>query len=784
MHAERLGMPDDGNNAKNSILSEFRRRKVVQFAAGYAVIAWLLLQVADLVLPAYNAPDWTLQAIITILIVAFPPSLLLAWLYNITPEGVELTRGNRLAGKLPAKFRGRPVRIALALVTTALTGVAVWLVWDTYLEEQRAWLQFVDVDRTPVVAVAPVRNLTGDPTLDWLGDGVSNLVRDRLAQSRHLIVVSRPRWQAIVRDATADDHLARAKAAKIDFVISGEILSAPDGLILTTRITNALSGADIKSEADEELSPQDVLRSVYGISIMTKQALKVPYEEQVDSFAADFAVGNFAAYRAYVSGLKFFLNFDYEEAKQSMRAALELAPDFHVARYRMAMIYWVTGERDRAAEAMQQIPAEAPLNERERGYVEAANAFIRDNDPALAIERYTSLLDRFPYEVEARQYLAEAYFHDYQEDLALQELRILGEQEPENQFVWGSMGAYLTILGRHDEAMAPLQRYLEIAPDEPNAHNLMGDLHREMGQLDEATHHFEQALALEPDFTLAQLGLAEVHSVLGNNAESKKRLQDVIEAASTEVEDRITAAFDLAWILRAERRFAESSGVIVSIADELQAEEIRESMALALQAENAVALGEAQTGLQLIAEAIEKSVRAPTRYLFVRCRIEVERGDYKSAVATINEIRLHALPPDDPDRTEDKAALYFEGLVELRRGRPEEAVRVITRAIMTEGYRYSIYELDLARALRAAGRIDEARAHAAQARTSRDSGNIRLDLEYDRSMAHLLDIDLALTAGDTGVANQLIREYEHRWGGAGLDALRAGPGHPSATYVD
>ena len=777
-------MPDDNNNTSKSILSEFRRRKVVQFAAGYAVVAWLLLQVADLILPAYNAPEWALQAIITILIVAFPPSLVLAWLYNITPQGVELTKGGRFSGRLPTKLRSGWVRFGLAIATTAVTGVAVWSVWHTYLEEQRAWLQFVDKDKTPVVAVSPVRNLSGDLAIDWLGDGVSNLVRDRLAQSRHLIVVSLPRWQAITRDAAPNDHLARARSAGIDFVVSGEILSAPDGLILSTRITDTRSGADLKSESDDKLAPEGVLRSVYGTSIMVKQALRVPYEEQVDSFAADFAVSNFTAYRAYVSGLRFFLNFDYEHAKQSMHAALELAPDFHVARYRLAMIYWVTGERDSAAEAMQQIPADAALNERERGYVEAANAFIRDNDPATAIDLYKALLEKFPYEVEARQYRAEAYFHDYQEDLALRELRILAEQEPENQFVWGSMGAYLTILGRHDEAKVSLERYLEIAPNEPNAHNLMGDLHRELGQLDEATRFFEQALAIEPDFTLAQLGLAEVKAVLGDIGVAKERLRVVIANAATEIEDRITGAFDLAWILRAEGRFADSSAVMSGIAEALQAEEIRESMALALRAENAFAMGDAKLAKELIAEAVDKSVRVPTRYLFVRCRIEAELGDYEAAGKTIAEIRSHALPPDDPDQTEEKAALFLEGLIDLQTGSIDSALDAIRRAMATEGYRYSIYQLHLAHALLAAGKLEEARAAAGQARVSRDPGDIRLDLERDRALAQQLEIQLARRAGDTDTASALIEDYERRWGRAELDAMRAGPDTPSATRRD
>lgn len=777
-------MPDDENSSSHTLFAEFRRRKVVQFAAAYAVIAWLVLQVADLVLPAYNAPDWALQAIITILIVAFPPSLVIAWLYNITPEGVELTRGRRASGRWGRSLRSGPVRFGLAFVTLAVTGIAVWSVWHTYLQEQRAWLQFADEDRTPVIAVATIKNLSGDPSIDWLGDGVSNLVRDRLAQSRHLVVVSRPRWQAVIREASGDEQLARAKAADIDFVISGEILSAPDGLILTTRVTNTRSGTDVKSEADEELSPEGVLRSVYGISIMAKQALKVPYEEQVDSFAADFAVSNFAAYRAYVSGLKFFLNFDYEQAKQSMLAALELAPEFHIARYRLAMIYWVTSERDRAAQAMRQIPAQAKLNERERGYVEAANAFIRDNDPAEAIGQYRKLLEEFPYEVEARQYLAEAYFHDYQEDRALEELRILGEQEPENQFVWGSMGAYLTILGRHAEAIAPLERYLDIAPEEPNAHNLMGDLHREMGQFDEATRYFEQALAIDPGFTLSQLGLAEVRAVLGDMGAAKDRLQAVIEDDSTEVEDRITGAFDLAWILRAEGRFTESSDVMDSVSGELKAEEIRESMALALRAENAMALGETERAFRLVNESVEKSMRAPTRYLFARGRMEILRGDRDAAARTIAEIRSHALPSDDPDRTEDKAADYLQGLAHLQQGNFDTAIESIQRSIATEGYRYSIYELGLARALFEAGRAAEARTHAGRSRISRDAGNIRLDLERDRALAQQLEIRLARAAGDAAAADELIADYERRWGRAGLDALQAGPITPAHAVND
>ncbi len=761
---------EKNNNSPGTLLSEFRRRKVVQVALAYLLLAWVIVQVADIMLPAYGAPDWALQATLTILIIGFPPAMILAWLYNLTPSGVELTTDTGWSTRLRSGW----IRFTLSSVTLLLTASSVWFVWHTYLEEQRSWIQIIDQNTTPVVAVAPIQNLSGDESLEWLSDGLANLVRGRLAQSRHLVLVSSPRWQTIVRDASdPTERLSLAADADINYVVTGEILSAPGGLILTTRITDSRSGADLAFEAGEKLTAEGVLGAVYRIAIMAKQALKVPHEEQVDSFAADFAVSNVAAYHAYISGLQFFLNFDYEQAEQSMQAALELAPDFHIARYRMAMIYWVTSERDLAAEMMQAIPEDAQLSSRERAYVDAANAFIRDNDAATAIERYKSFLETYPYEVEARQYLAEAYFHDYQDDAAIAELRILGQQEPENQFVWGSLGAYLTILGQLEDALPPLQRYLELAPNKPNAYNLMGDLYREMGDFERATGYFERALELDPAFTLSQLGLAEVRAALGDIADAKSRLQAIVANKDAEVEDRVTGAFDLSWLLRAEGRFDESSNVIIAVAADIEAEQIRESMALALQAENAMQLGDADSARDLMALSIERSMRAPTRYLFARARMEMVQDRVDDVLATIEEIRSHALPPDDPDRTEDKAALFLEGIVALDRGEPEKAVAKIRKAIATEGYRYAIYKRGLAEALHQAGDVKAAIAMAAEARHERDSGNLRLDLERERALAQQLEIRIAHQSSDTAGADKLIDEYVRRWGGAELSDFTA-----------
>ena len=104
-------MTDEKNsNSLETLLAELRRRKIVQFALAYCLISWVIVQVADVALPVYGAPDWALQATITMLIVAFPPLLIHAWLYNLTTSGVELTKDTPWS----ARIRHGWMRVALS----------------------------------------------------------------------------------------------------------------------------------------------------------------------------------------------------------------------------------------------------------------------------------------------------------------------------------------------------------------------------------------------------------------------------------------------------------------------------------------------------------------------------------------------------------------------------------------------------------------------------------------------------------------------------------------------
>ncbi len=141
----------------------------------------------------------------------------------------------------------------------------------------------------------------------------------------------------------------------------------------------------------------------------------------------------------------------------------------------------------------------------------------------------------------------------------------------------------------------------------------------------------------------------------------------------------------------------------------------------------------------------------------------------------------NALPPDDPDRTEEKVAAYLEGMAALADGRAPEAVERLSWAVAAGGYEYSIYRLGLARAFLAAGRLPEAMAAARQASEQRDLFDPRLDLELDRVRAKLVLAEVWEAMDRPDKAANQARQFLNQWREAdrGLPDLEAAKNWPA-----
>ncbi len=168
------------------------------------------------------------------------------------------------------------------------------------------------------------------------------------------------RMGALLKENPAEEALqAAAAAAGIEFLLSGELLPTGESMTLASRLVATKSGEQISSKRIDGLSRQNVLASSDDVAMTVRQGLNLPLTRDVDVFAADFATRNPASYEAYVRGLQALTDYHNDEAEKSFRTALDLAPDFTMARYRLATVLATTGQMEAALKEIGRAASEA-----------------------------------------------------------------------------------------------------------------------------------------------------------------------------------------------------------------------------------------------------------------------------------------------------------------------------------------------------------------------------------------------------------------------------------------
>ena len=483
----------------------------------------------------------------------------------------------------------------------------------------------------------------------------------------------------------------------------------------------------------------------------------------MDVYAADFASRNREAYNLYIEALGHWADYRYEESEVLLDRALEMAPDFTMARYRLAMVKADTSRTDEAQADIEVAMREASrLPQREGLYIQAAEAYIgRRLDDAIAA--YQSLLDLYPYETEARHLLAQILdlLGRYEEEQ--EHLDILSRLVPDDPTVWSMQGNLALHRQDFSKAIQDFQRYIELLPDSPNGVHLLGDAYRGQGELDLAAEQYIAALDLDPEFHYSSTSLAVVEFLRGKQQEAETRLRALVADTTAPHRNRIDAVFELAAILRSQGRFQDTAVALSSLAQPIAEEQVREAMSLAIQGMSWTEIGDFAKARQLIEQAVDRSPGVPTRYLFARGLLELAEEDLEQVLLTAETILEGALPPDNPDRTEDKVAAYLRGMVYLSQGKFDSAIEELNRSISLDGFEYAIYRVGLAQALLAMDRTMEAMAAARQAADQIDHSDPRLDLQLDRLRAKLVLAQVQEAMDRPEAAAELANELLETW---------------------
>ena len=318
----------------SNFFEELKRRNVYKVATAYVVTAWLIIQVVNTIGPNLNFPDSVPALITRILIVGFPIALILAWLYELTPEGFKRTEGvqedtsdNRKAGKK----LNRVIIVSLALIVTLMLVERLFFRGNLiYMDQQLA-----------SIAVLPFANMSANEENEFFADGLAEQILDELAQLSGLQVTART--SSFKFKDQNEDVRKIAEQLTVNYILEGSVRfdEKNNRIKITTQLINANNGYHLWSETYED-DFDEIFAIQEDVSRKVASELRVKLLPQENNMLTSKMTENTEAYKLYIESRQYSMkrnDDDLVKAIELLKRALELDPNFAEAHAELSFLY-------------------------------------------------------------------------------------------------------------------------------------------------------------------------------------------------------------------------------------------------------------------------------------------------------------------------------------------------------------------------------------------------------------------------------------------------------------
>ncbi len=470
-----------------SFLGELKRRNVIRVAMAYIVAAWLVIQVVETVFPAFGFGPGAVRLTVVVLAALFLPVLVLAWVFELTPEGLRSEAEMREAGMSVRSTGRRLDQLILALLALALAYFAI----DKFvLDPARDRAQVEDARREgrseavaetygdQSIAVLPFTNLSDDPQQEYFSDGMTEELLNLLSRVPGLRVISRTSAFSFKDSSLRIPDIARELGVR--YVLEGSVRQAGDRVRITTQLIDATADRHLWSESYER-----PLADIFAIQDEVAESVLPAIQHRVTGQTPTVIRTDPATYSLHLQAVHFFLQrtaSGLERAVEYSSRALEIDPDYAPA--------WIT-------------LASAYINQVNRG------SRPREEGYRLAIEAIDRALDlapEYPLAHSARAWVAMSFERDYA--AAAAHFRRATALAPNSGVVLGNRAVLAVALGRLDEARRLTERGIELDPVNSVGYANRADQLIRLDRPVEAEQAARKALALSPGMSHAQGNLA------------------------------------------------------------------------------------------------------------------------------------------------------------------------------------------------------------------------------------------------------------------------------------
>ncbi len=297
-----------------ALFEELKRRNVFRVAIAYVVVAWLALQVADVVLNNVEAPAWVFTVIVLVLGIVFPLVLVFAWAFEMTPEGLKREHDVDRTQSITTRT-GRKLDLTVIAILTLAVG---YFAYDRFISADGGPAPDEFVDRS--IAVLPFVNMSSDEEQEYFADGLSEELLNLLAKIPELRVASRS--SAFQFKGQRIDISVVAQQLNVAHILEGSVRKDGDRLRITAQLIKADDGFHMWSESyDRELS------SVFAIQDEIANAVVDALRVELLGEAPKAAETDPEAYALYLQG-RYFYNLgdtqDWTNSVDAYQHALEI----------------------------------------------------------------------------------------------------------------------------------------------------------------------------------------------------------------------------------------------------------------------------------------------------------------------------------------------------------------------------------------------------------------------------------------------------------------------------
>jgi TolB-like protein/Flp pilus assembly protein TadD len=512
----------------STLFQEFKRRNVIRVAVAYAVMSWLVLQVADMAVPALQLPEWVNSLILLLLVLGFVPVLVFAWAFELTPEGIKLQKEVDRDQSITRETGKKLNHITLA----ALALVVVFVIGERFLfPPASAPVEQSLASGDVSIAVLPFTDMSPNRDQDYFSDGISEEILNGLAKLKTMKVAGRT--SSFAFKGRNEDLREIGSALGVQHVLEGSVRKDGDQLRITAQLIKVSDGFHLWSETyDREL--QDVFAVQDEISAAIVKALRGNLLGDEAPVLQTHEVG-IAVYEKYLAARKKIVtrsNMNLLEARAILEEIIAIEPDFPPALSSLAETlmllrgdsFFAYGDLDpqearRLATALLDHAIEIDPNfadafavrglmlDSDRKWDEAEIALLR------AVELNPSLSNAWTWlgNTAAAQNRIDESIGYYAEATAIDPLWLVPNSNLARQY---------SDLGRIDDARTIIDRLRPFHQDSANFHSTDGELKRGAGQLADALRAYRTAYALAPD----------TPSISSQTAFTLMRLQEFEEA--------------------------------------------------------------------------------------------------------------------------------------------------------------------------------------------------------------------------------------------------------------